>query len=194
MQAPTPIVAEPAPRPSRPRRRRRFRAGLLVLLLAALAAPFLLPACGRLQIASSFRGPGYDKARGVTIPDPPETVIVALTNATVIPDNRKAFDDYTRRVVRILPEQPGLIGYAVRTRPFGHEVWTMTVWRSEADVEAFLESDTHRAAIREGITGVHTARFHRFRIPPDQVPPSWDDVKARLAEVPVRDYQAERGR
>ncbi len=167
-------------------RRLRVSAALLAVLGAA-AGLFALSSC---EMSTRFAGAGYTKGKGVTLPGVGDTVVVGVTHAVLDPDNRRAFDEHTRRVVRSLPELDGYIGHSLRTRVLGHEVWTMTVWKDDASLNAFVRASTHRTAIREGLSGVRQAQFLRMEIPVDQVPPTWDDILERLKGVPVVDYAA----
>lgn len=163
------------------------RSWTLRLGLALAVGLTLLPACARLELATPFRGPGYAKGQGVTLPHAGDTVVVALTNATLDPDTRRIFDHHTKLVIQSLPGNDGYIGHSVRSRVFGNEVWTVTVWRDQVSAEAFVRSPVHLEAIRAGMIAVKTARFHQFTLPANQVPPPWADIKARLAKVePIR--------
>lgn len=162
--------------------------------LALLAFGAELFGGGGCQVGPSFRGPGFSDELGVTAPDAGETVVVAITHAVLDGKNRDAFDEYTQKVIKSLRGNDGYIGYAVRTRIFGNEVWTMTVWRDEESTKAFVRSPVHQEAIRRGLAGVKTAQFLRFEWPRSEVPPSWDEVKRRLQEVEVVDYSGEGGK
>ena len=119
-------------------------------------------------------------------------VFVAVTNAVLDPAKRRAFDEHTRRVVASLGSHEGYLGHSVRGRLLGHEVWTMTVWRDEESLDAFVGSPVHRTAIREGLAGVRTAKFLRFEWS-EQRPPSWAEIERRLATVEPIDYGARAG-
>jgi heme-degrading monooxygenase HmoA len=164
---------------------RRIPRRLLVAGKALLSA-LGLAGC---QLATPFTGIGYDRSSGVTLPGAGDTVVVGVTHAVLDASNRAAFDDYTRRVIRCLPGNDGYIGSSVRSRVFGHEVWTMTVWRDEAALEAFVRSDMHNAAMREGLSGVARAQFMRLAWPTDAVPPRWDEILKRLEDVAFVDYR-----
>lgn len=172
---------------------RRRKLALISGGLVCIASAVGLQSLAGCAIASPFRGPGYERGRGVTMPGTGETVTVGITHAVLDGKTRAAFDDYTNRTIASLPKNDGFIGHSARTRLFGNEVWTMTAWRNEAALEAFSVSPTHLAAIREGLSAVNQAQFLRMQVPKDQVPPSWDDVLARLKDVPVIDYAANRG-
>lgn len=166
--------------------RPRLRTLLLPFAALIAASPFLM-SC---QVATPFKGPGYARGKGVKLPGATDTVWIGLTNAQLDGSNRATFDDYTNRVIRDLPNRDGYIGHSVRTRVFGNEVWTMTVWRDEAALNTFVRAPIHREAMREGISAVKSARFARFAWPASQVPPSWDEAKRRLSEVEPVTYGA----
>lgn len=159
--------------------------GALLLIGAAIGGASSIAGCA---MATPFRGPGYSSRNGVTLAGVGETVWVGITNAVVNGSTRKVFDDYTRKVVRSLPTNDGFIGSSVRSRIFGNEVWTMTVWRDEAALDAFVSSPSHRAAMREGLAPVIRAKFLRCEVPRASVPPTWDDVLRQLEGVEYTNY------
>jgi heme-degrading monooxygenase HmoA len=165
---------------------------VLTAAVTMVAAAVGLQGLAGCQMASRFRGPGYSRSNGVTLAGTGETVTVGITHALLDGRKRGVFDDYTRKTIASLPSNDGFIGSTVRTRVFGNEVWTMTVWRDEAALDGFVRSPTHRAAMREGIGAVTKAQFLRFQLPKEAVPPTWDDVMTRLKSVPFVDYAAER--
>lgn len=155
--------------------------------LAGLGGVLGLSGC---EVAMPVRGPGFDARQGVTLAGAGETVIVAVTHAVLDAKTRGAFDDSTRKVAASLPQQPGFIAYSLRTRLFGDEVWTMTMWVNEEAVDGFTASPVHVRAIRDGMPAVKTAQFLRFEWPSRGAAPSWEEIKRRLASEPVIDYRA----
>lgn len=167
-----------------PRVRRAGRAGIAGALLAAFAFLGNL-VTGGCRLATPFRG-------SETPLSPDSTVVVAITHAELGGPGRRAFDRYTDKVIQSLPDNDGYVGHAVRGRLFGHEVWTMTVWRDEAATDAFVRSSVHKDAIREGLPAVTRAQFLRFEWPAADLPPSWDEVDQRLESTPFIDYSRDR--
>lgn len=117
------------------------------------------------------------------------TVVVSITHAMLGDDAgmRKRFWAHVEQVEDALADQPGLIGFSKRAALGGDDAWTMTVWRDEASLRAFVRSDTHQAAIRNAMPGLHGARFARFEIDQQQVPLSWD-VALDFLETHARGY------
>lgn len=164
------------------RNRFSFHTSSLSALPAALLG-FLLGGC---VISTPFRGPGFVDGK-VTNAAPETEVVVSITHATVNRDRRGPFDEHVDRVVKSLPAQPGLIGYAVRKELFGDEVWTMTVWRSEADRARFVASSDHRAAMAAGGSALKAVRFSRVVVPAGELPLSWDRARL-LLDSQARSY------
>jgi heme-degrading monooxygenase HmoA len=136
-------------------------------LAAALA--LLLGGC---TIATPFReaSPAGPEAGG--------EVIVALTEATLGPDRaaRTAFWDGVRAVEQSLPDQRGLVGYALRRELLGSRAWTMTVWESEEDLARFVRSQAHGAAIRTGAPALAGQRFASVTRPRAAGPMPWAEA------------------
>lgn len=152
--------------------------GLRVLTLVSLVA------LGGCAFATPFRGPGYDSRTGVTIGTDDE-VVVALTKAVLRGDRSKRSDfwDSVWRVEASLAEQEGFIGYSLRREFFGPTAWTMTAWLSEEDLDAFVQSPTHQAAIEGSSSALQATGFARFAVDRDDLPLAWD----RALEILERD-------
>jgi len=159
--------------------------------IVMLAAAFLL--LTNCSLARPFHGPGLKPIMD-TPGGPDSTVVVAITNAVVDGDNRKAFDDHTQKVIASLESHDGFIGYSVRTRILGNEVWTMTVWRDKAAMRAFVRGQVHDKAIEAGYDAVLQERFLVFEAKAKEIPLSWGDVLKRLEEVPLEDSAAKRAK
>jgi heme-degrading monooxygenase HmoA len=149
---------------------------------AALLSLFLLAGC---TFSTGFReGSAADLP-----PDAP--VIVALTEAKLVPelDAHTVFWSRSRSVVMSLAERPGLVGYSMRLEPFGTRVWTMTVWRDDESLAAFLASQVHARAQKDGLPSLADGRFLRVRVTRAEAPLAWDDAVARLARDGRRYYE-----
>jgi hypothetical protein len=81
-----------------------------------------------------------------------------------------------------LPGRPGFVGYAKRTRLFGNEAWTMTIWADEKSLNDFVESKVHQTAIRESINALASANFARVELKRAEMPLSWDRALQLLAQ------------
>lgn len=130
----------------------------LCLWSTGITALCVLSGCSTLALAKPFAWPGLDARQGRLIASSSPSVILAITHAELIGAHRAAFDAAADRVLALLPQQSGLVGYSVRSRLVGHEVWTATVWVDEAAVDAFVRSPAHLAAVRDGAVALKTVQ------------------------------------
>jgi len=143
-----------------------------------------LSGCSSLALSKPFAWPGLDTRQGRLAGSTNDAVILAITHAELIGSHRADFDRGADEVLAILPAQPGLVGYSVRSRLFGQEVWTATVWVDEAAMNAFVRSPQHMAAVRQGAVAIRTIQYHRVEIPVKELPLTWDRVLSELAKAP----------
>ncbi len=126
-------------------------------------------------IDTPLKGPGI--ASGTSkMTNSAGTVFVSLTKAVLVndPKLRAIFWSYVGKVEASLPEHPGFVGYSKRTRLFGNEAWTMTIWTDEKSLNDFVEGDVHQTAIRESIHALASATFARVELNREEIPLSWE--------------------
>lgn len=101
--------------------------------------------------------------------------VISLTLAVLNDDDaaQDVFWRYVEHVETTLPSQPGIIGFSKRTELFGNQAWTMTVWRDEKSLIAFLGAPAHRAAVRDAMGALADAKFVRRSINIADVPMDW---------------------
>lgn len=150
----------------------------------AIASLGGLSGCSNLALAKPFAWPGLDARQGRLVGSSNRTVILAITHAELIGIHRGAFDRGADQVLAMLPAQPGLVGYSVRSRLLGHEVWTATLWMDEAAMDAFVRSPEHLAAVRQGSVALKSVQYHRVEIPVSELPLTWTRVLQELAKAP----------
>ena len=123
-------------------------------------------------VGSGFDGPGSDA----------EGPFLAVATHTMAKSGAVGdFGDAVKRIDDQLAESDGFVGVAYRGRLLGRERWTLTVWEDEDSLYAFSSSGAHLEAMEDTpnlIDGVYTASWWL-----DELPPSWDDAEAALAEV-----------
>jgi heme-degrading monooxygenase HmoA len=157
----------------------------LVLGGSLVVVAALLPSC---TVSTPFGGAGYSKSKGVTLPDAPEYVVVGVTHAALRGRFAGTFREQTLRVLDTMDTHDGAIGHSARFRVLGKEAWTMSVWRDEAALDAFVRSPVHRTAMREGTPAMSSAKFMRFTWPAKDVPPTWAAVLEKLQSVDAVEY------
>lgn len=117
-------------------------------------------------------------AHGRIFADQPVLVVLSATEHR--PGMRSAFFKDTKAVLATIADQPGLVGYAVRFEIFGRQAWTMTAWKDEASLAAFMRSPAHREAVRRSGETAQNIRFASVAMPLRALPMSWDEARRRL--------------
>ena len=115
---------------------------------------------------------------------PDRPVLVVLSETEHRPGMRREFFKDTRAVVATLPEQAGLLGYGLRFEIFGKRAWTMTAWKDEASLAAFVRSPAHREAVRRSGETAQNIRFASLELPLSALPPSWREARRFLEAAP----------
>lgn len=162
----------------------RFRAVAAALSAVALVAVGLTGTLSCVAVSTPFRHAPVAASGGGT----PDTVVVAVTQAFLNRRGRGAFFEHTGLVLDGIAEEDGYLGHSIRRRFWGHEAWTMTVWRDEAALNRFVRSERHQNALRAGMPALRAAKFLRLTWPGDQVPPAWSRALAELESVEAIPY------
>ena len=150
---------------------KRFR---LVALLAA-AVP-LLSACAI--------GTGWRQLQPVAGLDPEAALPVSVIHTRIADSHRDPFAEHTRRVMATLPQQPGLVAYALRRELIGDNAWVIAVWASEADRQRFLGGAAHQSAMATAGPGLSSLRIVRANLKPAELPLQWERARALLEAKP----------
>ncbi len=147
---------------------------LLGPLMALL--PMLVVSIAGCAVARPFATTGADRL------EQEQRVLVVVTHAVIHPERRGAFDEYVDRLVDVMDASKvdGLIGFSIRKQLLGNEVWTLTVWRDEVALAAFMRSGLHREAVQRAGDAVASLRSHHFQIDGASSPPSWTSALSAL--------------
>ena len=154
---------------------------LCPLALCMLGA---LCGCTNLTIAKPFEWPGLNIHQKRLVDSSNQSVVLVITHAVLIGSQRKNFDRGAEQVISKLATQPGLVGYSVRSRIFGNEVWTASIWVNEEAVINFLQSPEHIAAVQNGTSALKSVQYHRAIIPVSDLPLNWPRILAELENAP----------
>lgn len=151
------------------------RTGLIAALGAALASGLALVAGCAIQlppyVAPREPGDGDD-----------DVLRMSLTHAVIDGRNRRDFDRYTRRIVDVLPSQPGLVSFSVRRELIGDQVWTITVWDSDESRDRFFASGLHRDAMAAAGAAIVNVRTRRLDVRRGNLPVAWADALELLGD------------
>jgi len=156
-----------------------------------LLFPTMLLAFSTWLTGFAFSGPFKKTAlarEGGLAPDRPVLVVVSSTEHR--PGMRGEFFKDTKAVLATMADQPGLLGHAVRFEIFGNKAWTMTAWKDEAALTAFVRSPAHRAAVRRSGETAQNIRFASVEVPLAALPVSWDEAR-RLLDAATPGYRTQ---
>lgn len=150
--------------------------------LAGLGAFIAAVGIGGCEVGHPFRGPRYDRERGVVNVAAGRLLVVAITQGDVAGGGGRQFNNALRAVLDGMDAHEGLVGYAVRRQLFGSRVWTMSVWTDHASLRKFLASPDHRSAVENGKIPRASLVSAQVEVPAEQVPFTWSRAKAILAD------------
>jgi heme-degrading monooxygenase HmoA len=146
----------------------------------------LLPLTLLLMVTSACKiGPPFYRTPALETGGSPEDKVVVGLTYVKTGKNRQAVNRFWSHVTKVnsaMKSQPGYLGGAIRRQIFGKQGWTMSVWKDHASLDAFVESEYHQKAIREGMAGLDISRFARIEVRRDEVPLSWKRVEEVLTK------------
>ena len=87
---------------------------------------------------------------------------------------------YTAQVVWQLAGARGLAGYSLLARPFKKQFWTLSAWRNEGALRAFVEHPPHVHVMTALAPYMDKTKFVRWVIKGSELPPRWDDALHRF--------------
>jgi quinol monooxygenase YgiN len=86
---------------------------------------------------------------------------------------------HSYRITRQLEESDGVIGYSLNSRPLKGHFWTLSVWRDEAALQAFVHAVPHVNTMHAMVPHMGQTRFVRWSVRGVDLPVSWDDALKR---------------
>lgn len=119
-----------------------------------------------------------------TSPEPTEPGHTYVIFASVLPAKGlhrvPAFLRHTQRITRQLQQSPGLVAYSLRADLLSHRFWTLSVWRDEASLHAFVHAEPHASTMRELAPYAKDPRFTSWTSGTPLPLPTWEEVSQRL--------------
>ena len=87
----------------------------------------------------------------------------------------------SRKIGKQLDTSEGLVGYSLLAKPLRSDYWTLSVWEDDEAMHRFAQAEPHRS-IAPRITSFAKTGFNltKWTAVGSELPPSWDDVRARL--------------
>jgi quinol monooxygenase YgiN len=87
---------------------------------------------------------------------------------------------YTAQVVKQLASAEGLVGYSVLARPFSKRFWTLSAWKTEAALRAFVNHPPHVRIMTALTPHMDKTDFVRWMVKGSELPLQWDDALRRF--------------
>jgi len=84
------------------------------------------------------------------------------------------------RIARQLEGTSGLVGYSLLAQPLHKTFWTLSVWRGQAALEAFVETMPHQGVMRKLRPRMRPTTFTSWAVTGAALPISWDEAIERL--------------
>ena len=86
---------------------------------------------------------------------------------------------FSAAIRRQLSGSPGLIGYALRAKPFRRNFWTLSVWQDEKTLREFVVRVPHGDVMKSLSPHMGATKIIRWKISGSAVPPQWEDAMRR---------------
>jgi quinol monooxygenase YgiN len=96
-----------------------------------------------------------------------------------------AFFLYTAQVLKQLASAQGLLGYSVLARPLSKRFWTLSAWKDEAALRAFVQHTPHVRLMAALAPHMGETKFVRWTVKDSQLPVRWDDALRRFSNSPM---------
>ncbi len=77
----------------------------------------------------------------------------------------------------------GLVGYSLLAELRSKTFWTLSAWRSQADLDAFARTLPHAEVMRRLRPHMGRTAFVTWSVPAAALPIAWADAKAHLART-----------
>lgn len=89
---------------------------------------------------------------------------------------------YTAQVMKqlaSLASAQGLVGYSLLARPLSKRFWTLSVWKNEEALRAFVRHPPHASIMSALAPHMDKTKFVRWTVKGSQLPLQWDDALRR---------------
>ena len=90
------------------------------------------------------------------------------------------FFGFVQAIRRQLASTQGLVGYSLSAKPFAKRYWTLSVWKDEEALTAFMRKPPHVEAMTALRPHMGPTRFVRWSVKGSETPVAWDTALRRL--------------
>jgi quinol monooxygenase YgiN len=91
---------------------------------------------------------------------------------------------YTVQVMKQLASAQGLLGYSVLAHPFAKKFWTLSAWKDEASLRAFVRHPPHMRVMAALTPHMNETKFVQWTVKGSQLPLRWEDALRRFSTGP----------
>lgn len=88
---------------------------------------------------------------------------------------------YTVQVIKQLAKADGLVGYSLLANPLSKRFWTLSAWKSEETLRAFVVKTPHVQIMKSLSPYMAGTKFVRWPVKGSQLPLQWDDALRRIS-------------
>lgn len=127
-------------------------------------------------------GPGYDPDSGLV--DPQATYVLSTTQALPRPEKLAEFGQLVGAAGMAAAQAPGLVAISFASEPNCGFQRTLTIWRDEAAMMAFVVGPEHAAAMSRASEVLLTGRTTHLTIDAAQVETGWEAALTAVADAP----------
>ena len=132
------------------------------------------------KIATPFIGENFGTKLKKGI-DPDKKVLLVITHAKINQNkNTNLFWSNVNKVKNDIQKNPGFIGFSIRRKLLGSEVWTMTAWEDESSLENFIYNRTHEKAVEQSSDTLDLNQSIRLELPRKKIPIPWEEAEIEL--------------
>ena len=137
-----------------------------------------------LGILQEFKGPGYDPDKGGLQEPVQDKYWVSSTALVVRPEAEGEFLQLVFDMVPALMANPGYVALGLAGSNKCGTRRTMTVWRDQAAMFAFVMSAEHQAGVSKALDVSTTGTVTSWEVSKDAIPISWADASAKVDALP----------
>ncbi len=137
-----------------------------------------------LGILQAFKGPGYDPDKGGLQEPVQDKYWVSSTVLVVRPEVEAEFLQLVFDMIPALMANPGYVALGLAGSNKCGTRRTMTVWRDQAAMFAFVMSAEHQAGVSKALEVSTTGTVTSWEVSKDAIPIPWADASAKVDALP----------
>ncbi len=77
---------------------------------------------------------------------------------------------------------PGLIGYSLRANALNSSLWTLSAWKSDAELHQFVGGQAHGVVMKQTVEWMESSRFITWASRGSDLPSSWKPIETLMRD------------